>query len=117
MQITMTGRGVELTEALKDYVEKKLGLLEKFYEHIERIEVAVGRETHHHQKGDVFFAEAKAIVPGTDLFIKEEAGEAYAAVDALRDRLEYDLKKHKEKMGGRKHSEEVRGTKEYIPEE
>jgi putative sigma-54 modulation protein len=119
MQITTTGKGIELTEAIKDYVEKKLGALEKFFDRIERIEVTVGMESHHHAKGDIFFAEAKLLVPGNDLFVKEVNQTLYTAIDAIRDRLENDLKKHKITLAGnvKKQKAEGRAVKEYVPEE
>ncbi len=95
MQVLITGKGIELTEAIEAYVNTKISKLEKFFSGIIRADVIVGMETHRHQKGDVFFAEAKLEVPGNDLFVKQEAGSLYAAVDLLHDRLEGELKKHK----------------------
>ena len=119
MQITITARGIDLTEAIKEYVKKKLTALEKFYDRIERIEVTLGMENHHHLKGDIFFAEAKLLVPGNDLFVKEVDQTLYRAIDLIRDRLENDLKKHKIALAGniKKQKTEGRAVKEYVPEE
>lgn len=115
MQITMTGRGVEITEAIDAYVNKKLNGLEKFFEGIIRANVVLGRETNHHQKGDVFFVEATIAVPGADVFSKQTAGDVYAAVDLLHDHLASELKKHKEKLHGndKKKKTTARDNKEY----
>ena len=119
MQITITGRGIELTDAIKAYVAKKLGGLDKFFDGIVRAGVVVGMETHHHQKGDIFLAECKLEIPGRDIFIKEMAASEYAAVDLLKERLEKDLKKHKEKLrqDDSKNKETARQVKEYDPDE
>ena len=54
MQIKITGRGIELTDAIRDYTEKKINGLSKFYYNIIRADVVVGVESHHHLKGDIF---------------------------------------------------------------
>ena len=98
MQILITGKGIELTPAIEAYVNEKISKLAKFFPGIMRVEIIVGMETHHHQKGEVFLAEAKIPLPGTDIFVKLEASSLYAAIDLLHDRLETELKKHKVKL-------------------
>ena len=98
MQINITGKGVDLTDAIKNYVDKKIGRLEKFYDQIIRAVITVGVENHHHQKGEIFFAEGKLEIPGNDIFVSETAASLYGAIDALKNRLESDLKKHKVKL-------------------
>lgn len=95
MQVNITGRGIELTEAIKSYVEDKISGLDKFYDKIIRAHVVVGVENHHHQKGDIFIAECKLEVPGNDLFASKNEKTLYKAVDKIRDYLESELKKHK----------------------
>ena len=61
MKITLEAAGIELTPALKTYVENKLGLLSKMVEKLEgkgetEIVVEVSRTTKHHHKGLVFRA-------------------------------------------------------------
>lgn len=41
MQVIITGKGVELTDAIKDYVTKKISGLDKFYDKIIRADVVV----------------------------------------------------------------------------
>ncbi len=118
MKIVISGRGVELTEAIKDYVQKKFGGLEKFFACIARADVTIGMENHHHQKGEIFFAECKLAVPGNDVFDKKTAGSVYAAVDLLHDYLAAELKKHKAKLRGNEKKQKTarRNNKEYNPE-
>lgn len=115
MQILIFGKGVDLTDAVEGYVTKKMGGMEKFFQSIIRVEVTLGRESKSHVKGDVFFAEGKVVVPGHDMFAKKTAGDVYAAVDVLKDHLERELKKHKEKHKGttKKKKMNARGNKEY----
>ena len=117
MKIQMTGRGMELTEAIKDYVDKKIGSLDKFYDKILKADVKVGKESDHHLKGEVFICECKLDVPGVDLYASKNEKNLYKAIDKVRDYLEGELKKHKilqrEKI--KKDKREVRAGKEYKP--
>jgi len=117
MKIQMTGRGMELTEAIKDYIDKKIGSLDKFYDKIIKADVKVGKESDHHLKGEIFICECKLDVPGVDLYASKNEKNLYKAIDKVRDYLEGELKKHKilqrEKI--KKDKREVRAGKEYKP--
>ena len=108
---------MELTEAIKDYVDKKIGSLDKFYDKILKADVKVGKESDHHLKGEVFICECKLDVPGVDLYASKNEKNLYKAIDKVRDYLEGELKKHKilqrEKI--KKDKREVRAGKEYKP--
>ncbi len=115
MNIIITGRGIDLTDAIKEYVDKKIGALEKFYDKILKAEVKVGKETDHHMKGYIFVCECKLDVPGNDLFASKNEKNLYKAIDKVRDYLEAEIKKHKvlarEKV--KKDKRQVRASKEY----
>jgi putative sigma-54 modulation protein len=117
MNIIITGKGMDLTEAIKDYVDKKIGGLEKFYDQILKADVKVGKESEHHLKGDIFVCECRLDVPGVDLFASKNEKNLYKAIDKVRDYLEGELKKHKilqrEKI--KKNKRLVRAEKEYQP--
>ena len=115
MQVIISGKGMELTEAIKDYVEKKIESLDKFYDHIIRAHVMVGVESHHHNKGKIFIAECKLEIPGNDVFASKNEKTLYKAVDKVRDYLEAELLKHKvkEREKDKKDKRKVRDTKEY----
>ncbi|MBU0546417.1 ribosome-associated translation inhibitor RaiA [Patescibacteria group bacterium] len=115
MQVIISAKGIELTDAVKEYVEEKIGSLEKFYDKILRAHVVVGKENQHHLKGKVFVAECKLEVPGNDLFASKNELSLHKAIDKVRDYLEQELKKHKvmtrEKL--KKDKRKVRDSKEY----
>ncbi len=115
MQISITGKGVDLTDAIDNYVTKKINELDKFFDGVNRASVVLGRLSNHHQKGDVFFAECTLDVPGNNVFGKKEAMSVYEAVDLMRDLLESELKKHKIKLAGniKKNKNTAREVKEY----
>jgi len=115
MQIQITGKKMDLSDAIKDYVTEKMSSLNKFYnEKIIRADVVVGINSDHHQKGDKFFAECKLDVPGKNLFALKEEDSLYKAVDKIRDFLELELKKYKMMQRVKsKDKKTTRGTKEY----
>ncbi len=115
MNIQIKGKGMDLTENIKEYVEKKIGGVEKFYDKIIGASVIVGKESNHHVKGEIFMCECKLDVPGKDLFASKTEKDLYKAIDLVRDYLEAELKKHKV-MTREKHrsdKREVRDSKEY----
>lgn len=115
MQINITGKNIDLTDAIKDYVEKKVGSLEKFYNKIVRAHVTVGLESNHHLKGKIFVCDCKLEVPGNDLFASKNEKTLYKAIDKIRDYLEGELKKHKvtRQEKDKKDKRLVRESKEY----
>jgi putative sigma-54 modulation protein len=115
MQIKTTGKQMELTDAISSYVDKKINSLDKYFEGVMKASVVVGCETHHHLKGDIFFAECKIEVPGNNIFAKNTAKDVYAAIDLLRDELTAEIKKHKTRMRGneKKKKTVARSVKEY----
>ncbi|MFA6423987.1 MAG: ribosome-associated translation inhibitor RaiA [Candidatus Magasanikbacteria bacterium] len=119
MQINITGKNIDLTEAIKDYVEKKISGLDKFYDKIVRAHVIVGKENQHHLKGNVFVCECKLDLPGNDLFVSKTEPDLYKAIDKVRDHLEEEIKKHKttQREKDKKDKREVRENKEYKIEE
>lgn len=119
MQIIISGKKMDLTEPIKDYAQKKIEGLDKFYDKIIRAVVEVGVESNHHQKGKVFIAECKLEVPGKDLFASKNEKSLYKAIDKIRDYLEAELKKHKvlqrEKL--KRDKRKIREAKNYNPED
>lgn len=115
MQVIISAKGIELTEAIKEYADKKISGLEKFYDKIIRAHVTVGMESQHHLKGKIFVAECKLEVPGNDLFASKNEMTLYKAIDKVRDYLESELKKHKvmQREKEKKDKRKVRENKEY----
>ena len=102
MKIHLKATNIDLTEPLKVYVEEKLGGLEKFIgrwdvEGAVELWAEVGRTTRHHKKGDVFMAEADLRLPGKVLRAEDEDFDVRVAIDRVREKLERDIKKYKDK--------------------
>ena len=101
MQIDIKGTNLELTEAIKDYINEKIGSLEKYFDEILAARVEVGVTTKHHQKGNIFRAEVNLEVPQKYILRAEtEREDLYMAINEVKDDLQVQLKKYKEKMRG-----------------
>jgi putative sigma-54 modulation protein len=61
------------------------------------VEVEIGRTTKHHQAGDIFRAEINLSINGKLFRVESEQESLYAAIDEVRDDLEREIKKFKEK--------------------
>ena len=77
MKINIKSTHLDLTPALKEYIEEKIGSLAKFLkrwdpEGVVEAYVEVARTTKHHHKGNVFRAETDLRVPGKVLRAEDE---------------------------------------------
>lgn len=102
MKINIKATNLDLTSALKEYIEEKIGALAKFVkrwdlEGVVEIWLEVGRTTKHHNKGDVFRAEADVRLPGKILRAEEADSDVRVAVDRVRDKLKKEIEKYKAK--------------------
>jgi putative sigma-54 modulation protein len=99
MQINLTGHHVELTPPLHDYVNAKMERLERHFDHVTDIHVVLSVEKLRHK------AEATLHVSGGTLFADAVQEDMYAAIDSLTDKLDRQVKKHKEKLTDHHRSE------------
>ncbi|RDE19781.1 ribosome-associated translation inhibitor RaiA [Motiliproteus coralliicola] len=96
MQLNITGHHVDLTDAIRDYVNEKFEKLERHFDHITNVQVTL---TVQNQRQE---AEATVKVSGGELFAKDEHADMYAAIDGLIDKLDRQVIKHKEKLQSHK---------------
>jgi len=94
MQLTVSGHHIDITDALRTHVSDKFDKLQRHIDHITKIEVTLIVEKQLHK------AEAGLHVSGADLFASAESDDMYAAIDALADKLDRQINKHKEKHRG-----------------
>ncbi len=97
MITTLHGTGIELTDAIRDYVEKKVVALEKFMPRATKVEVDIGMRTHHHQKVKIFYAEMNIHQPTGNLRVEKDAEDLYKAIDKVKDHLKVELAELKNK--------------------
>jgi putative sigma-54 modulation protein len=92
MQLSVTGHHVEITAAMRSYVEKKLDRIVRHFDHVIDTHCVLTVEKLLHK------AEATVRVRGETIHALASAGNMYAAIDALADKLERRVRKHKEKQ-------------------
>ena len=98
MTLNITHHGIELTPAIKQYVEEKMQSLEKYFESIRHIDVEVGLSNHHHRKGNIFACKAAVQVGSEIMRMEKEAEDLYKAVDKVRDHLRAELSDWKKRL-------------------
>ena len=94
MQMTISGHHLEVTDPIREYITTKLSKLERHYEQITSTSVILTVDKLQQK------AEATLHVSGGELFAIAEHTDLYAAIDALTDKLDRQLIKHKEKHRG-----------------
>lgn len=92
MQLNLTGHHIDITPALRAYVNDKMERVERHFDNMTNVHVILSVEKLRQK------AEASIHVGGGDLFANAEHEDMYAAIDALTDKLDRQVKKHKEKL-------------------
>lgn len=94
---TIKATNMELTPAIRDYVEEKLSHLDALLPNDDSIlfDVEVGKTTMHHQKGDVMRCEVNLQVPGELLRVEKTEEDLYKAIDKVKDHLAETIREWK----------------------
>jgi putative sigma-54 modulation protein len=92
MNITVTGRHLDVTPALKNYVEGRVNHLARYSTSATEASVTLTVEKYRHQ------AEIEVNVNGVLIQAKEETPEMYASIDQAVEKIERQLKKHKDRL-------------------
>ena len=92
MQLSVTGHHVDVTPALRDYVAVKLQRLERHFDHVSDVHCILTVEKLIHK------AEATIHLSGSTIHADSSKNDMYAAIDGLIDKLNRQVRKHKEKM-------------------
>ncbi|MCF6218788.1 MAG: ribosome-associated translation inhibitor RaiA [Gammaproteobacteria bacterium] len=101
MQLNITGQKIDLTEAMQEYVKNKIARLERYFDNVTNVHVILSVEKKNQK------AEATVHVAGGDLFAESTNENMYAAIDSLVDKLDRQIKKHKEKLTDHHRSEAI----------
>ena len=97
MNINIRTHHVNITDAIKDYVEKKLGKLDKYFDHVQ--ELAVDLEySDISDQNKRHIITVTAWVSGSVMRAKEASGDMYSSVDLVFGKLEKQFVRHKEKL-------------------
>ena len=100
MEITVSGRHIEVTATIREYASTKAAKLSRYFDRITAIEVVA-------DKHDSLNYEVEIIVKAehTDPFVAKSARtDLYACIDDVTHKLERQLTDHKERLRNRKHN-------------
>jgi len=101
MRMIISGRHLDITEAIRDYSEKKVGRLKKYFDNIMEIDVTLSVE--HLKEGPEHIADVLIFANGTKIKAVSRDKNLYAAIDEVVDVLENQVTKYKEKLRDNRH--------------
>jgi putative sigma-54 modulation protein len=111
MELQITTKDVDLDDVLRNYVEEKLGSLEKFKEHIIEGHVVLHKDKRHQDSDKFANVEARLYVGKNLIYAKKSASVMREAIDLVAEKLERQLIKHGDKSR-QKNRKELRNLKE-----
>jgi len=91
MKLTVAGRKIEITDGIRDHLGNKMKKTIADLDEAADVHVALSVEKHRH------FAEITVKTNGFTVHSHEETDDLYASMDKALDKMEKQLRKHKEK--------------------
>jgi putative sigma-54 modulation protein len=104
MNIDFTGRNIEITPAIRDYAGKLLGKLEKILDGPLDAHIVLFVEKHRH------VAEVQLKSRAGTFSGQEETGDLYASINEAIDKVERQVRRHKDKRNARRRREAPRAA-------
>ncbi|MFA6417015.1 MAG: ribosome-associated translation inhibitor RaiA [Patescibacteria group bacterium] len=101
MKIKIKATRLEMTDAIKQYIENKMDAVEKYLGTKVKVincDFEVAKTVGGQHKGDIFRAEVNLEVPNEILRVEKTESDLYKAIDKVKDHLELIIKKYKEKL-------------------
>ncbi|WP_409302818.1 ribosome hibernation-promoting factor, HPF/YfiA family [Peribacillus sp. SCS-155] len=94
MNYNVRGENIEVTPAIREYVEKKIGKLERYFNNVPDANAMVNLKVNNNT------SKVEVTIPMTHLVLRaeEENADMYAAIDLITDKLERQIRKHKTKV-------------------
>lgn len=100
MEITVSGKHLDITDPIRDYALQKVSKLDKYYDQIQRVEVIADKSP-----SNEYEIEVIVHVGHHEPFIATTRGDdLYATIDQAQAKLERRLTDHKEKVKNHKHN-------------
>ena len=96
MQTDITFKNIDSSDALKDYAFKRLSKMDKYIDRTAEAHVVLSVEKRRH-KADVTLTADGAVINAVEI-----TEDLYSAIDMVMDKLERQIKKHKEKLQAKK---------------
>lgn len=109
MQLIIKGKNIEITDTLREYVEKKVGKLDRYLPTIDEARVELSVENAK-SAGDRQIAQLTIRSRRTILRAEERTGDMLASIDAVTDKMSQRIARFK----GKRHSRS-RSAPEQVP--
>ncbi|WP_071460817.1 ribosome hibernation-promoting factor, HPF/YfiA family [Bacillus massilinigeriensis] len=95
MNYNIRGENIEVTPAIREYIEKKIAKLERYFTETPNASVSVNLKVYQDKKSKV-----EITIPMKNLVLRAEEihEDMYAAIDLITDKLERQIRKHKTKV-------------------
>jgi len=97
MKITFKGKHIEVTDAMRSYIEKRLNKIERHFDHILEVIVTLSVEKNR-QIVEATLQASRALIRA-----EEETDDMYASIDKVVDKLERQIQKYKKKYFQKPH--------------
>ncbi len=97
MKIIFKGKHIEVTDAMRNYIEKRLNKIERHFDHILEVIVTLSVEKNR-QIVEATLQASRALIRA-----EEETDDMYASIDKVADKLERQIRKYKEKYFQKPH--------------
>jgi len=100
MNIRIKATKLELTDAIRDYFQSKMDMVDKYLGDIQVIncDVEIAKAVGSQHKGEIFRAEVNLEVPHKLLRVEKTEADLYKAIDKVKDHLVEVVKEYKEKI-------------------
>jgi len=97
MKIIFKGKHIEVTDAMRNYIEKRLSKIERHFDHILEVIVTLSVEKNR-QIVEATLQASRALIRA-----EEETDDMYTSIDKVVDKLERQIQKYKEKYFQKPH--------------
>ncbi|MBN1934231.1 MAG: ribosome-associated translation inhibitor RaiA [Anaerolineae bacterium] len=103
MQFTVQGKGIDVTEHLHDYVEKKLGRLDRYLSTISEVRIELSTEKTRSSE-DRYVTQVTVRTDRTILRAEERTGDIFTSIDMVMDKIKRQIDRYKDKRRSRSRS-------------
>ncbi|MBL4660505.1 MAG: ribosome-associated translation inhibitor RaiA [Alcanivoracaceae bacterium] len=102
MQIDITGHQLDVTTSMKDYFNSKFERIKRHFDQVINVHAILSVEKINHK------AEATMHINGKTLFAESVEEDLYAAIDLLIDKLDKQVRRHKDKITSKHRGEALK---------
>lgn len=117
MNIAVTFKHIDSSDAIRQYAESKISKLDKYLNNIIEAHITLSMERVDHKESGV--AQVRITARNLTINAEEKSADIYSAIDLLMEKVEGQVKKHKEKIHKKEHvdaSSERSGDGEFPDE-